>query len=160
VSVSLTKLGDLRLATHDRAAALAAYEESLAIKRQLTAADPGNAHWQRDLSVSLNKVGRVRLDTGNDARALAAYEEGLAIMRKLVAADPGNAQWQTDVVFSLYWVGRASSDPQRAGAALREALAILEALARDDKLTAEQQNWSQHIREMLARLPAKSARAR
>ena len=40
----------------DRTGALAAYEESLAIMRKLTAADPGNAGWQRDVSVSLTRV--------------------------------------------------------------------------------------------------------
>ena len=43
MSVSLDKVGDVRLAAGDRAGALAAYEESLAIRRKLAAADPGNA---------------------------------------------------------------------------------------------------------------------
>ena len=59
------KVGDVRLAAGDRAGALAAYEESLAIMRKLAAADPGNAGWQRDVSVSLNKVGDVRLAAGD-----------------------------------------------------------------------------------------------
>ena len=50
----------MRVAQGDLAGALAAYEESLAIRRDLAAADPGNAGWQRDLSVSLNKLGDVR----------------------------------------------------------------------------------------------------
>ena len=105
VSVSLDKVGDVRLAAGDRAGALAAYEESLAIRRKLAAADPGNAGWQRDVSVSLSKVGDVRLAAGDRAGALAAYEEGLAIMRKLAAADPGNAGWQRDLSVSLEKVG-------------------------------------------------------
>ena len=101
MSVSLDKVGDVRLAAGDRAGALAAYEESLAIMRKLAAADPGNAGWQRDVSVSLDKVGDVRLAAGDRAGALAAYEESLAIRRKLAAADPGNAGWQRDVSVSL-----------------------------------------------------------
>ena len=58
------KVGDVRLAAGDRAGALSAYEESLAIMRKLAASDPGNAGWQRDVSVSLNKVGDVRLAAG------------------------------------------------------------------------------------------------
>jgi hypothetical protein len=38
VSASITKLGDVRLAAHDRAGALLAYEGSLAIRRKLAAA--------------------------------------------------------------------------------------------------------------------------
>jgi tetratricopeptide (TPR) repeat protein len=105
VSVSLNRVGHVQLAADDRAAAMAAYEESLAIMRKLAAADPGNADWQRDVSVSLEKVGDVRLAAGDRAAALAAYEESLAIMRKLVAADPRNAQWQRDVSVGLNRVG-------------------------------------------------------
>jgi hypothetical protein len=46
-------------------------------------------------------------------------------------------QWQSDLVVSLSKVS-ATSDPQQARAVLREALAIVERLARDGKLTASQ----------------------
>ncbi len=134
-------------------------EEALAIGRKLAAADPGNAEWQRDLNVSLNRIGDVRLAAGDRAGALKAYEESLAIMRRLAAADPGNAGWQADLVLSLYRVG-AASDPTPARAALREALAIAEKLARDNKLTSAQQNWPQILREALAKLPPEEAGAR
>ena len=101
----------------------------------------------------------MRLAAGDRAGALAAYEESLAIMRKLAAADPGNAGWQADLVFRLYKVSTAA-DPPRARAALREALAIAETLARDSKLTAAQQNWPQLIRDALAKLPPEQAEAR
>ena len=103
----------MRRATGDRAGALTAHEESLAIARKLAAADPGNVVWQRDVSVSLNKVGDVRRAAGDRPGALSAYEEGLAIMRKLAAADPGNTGWQRDVSVSLNRVGdvrRAAGD--------------------------------------------------
>ncbi len=152
MSVSLDRVGDVRLAAGDRAGALAAYEESLAIMRKFAAADPGNAGWQRDLNMSLEKVGDVRLAAGDRAGALAAYEESLAIRRKLAAADPGNAGWQTDLVVSLYNISRASDVP-RAQAALREALAILEVLAREGKLSAEQQSWAKSLQAELDKLP-------
>ena len=115
--------------------------------------------WQRDVSVSLNKVGDVRLAAGDRAGALAAYEESLAIMRKLAASDPGNAGWQADLVISLYKVSTVS-EPAGARAALREALAIAEALARDNRLTAAQKNWPQLLRDALAKLPPEAAGAR
>jgi len=52
------------------------------------------------------------------------------------------------------------SDPPRACAALREALAIVEALARDNKLTAAQEDWLQELRDALAKLPPEAAEAR
>ena len=79
LSVSLDRIGDVKLQAGDRAGALAAYEESLAIRRKLAEADPGNAEAQRDLSVSLDKIGDVKLQAGDRAGALAAYEESLAI---------------------------------------------------------------------------------
>jgi tetratricopeptide (TPR) repeat protein len=159
VSVSLNLVGNVREAAGDGAGALAAYEESLAIARKLAAADPGNAGWQHDVSLSLNKVGDVRLAAGDRAGALAAYEEDLAIMRKLTAADPGNVRWQTDLVAALYKISTAS-DPSRARAVLREALAIAEALAREGKLTVEQQDWPQELRDELAKLPPEAAGAK
>ena len=119
----------------DRAGALSAYEESLAVRRKLAAADPGNAGWQRDVSASLVKVGDVRLAAGDRAGALAAYEESLAIRRKLAASDPGNAGWQRDVSVSLDKVGDvrlAAGDRAGALAAYEESLAITRKLAAAD----------------------------
>jgi hypothetical protein len=109
--------------------------------------------------VRLNKVGNVRSEAGDRSGALVAYEESLAIMRKLAAADAGNADWQIDLAISLYKIGTAS-DPPRAREALREALAILEALAREGKLAAAQQSWPKLLRDALAKLPPEKAEAR
>jgi len=79
--------------------------------------------------------------------------------RKLAAANPGNDVWQIDLVLDLWRVGTVS-DPPRARAALREALAILEALARDNKLTPAQKDWPQQLRDALAKLPPEAAEAR
>jgi hypothetical protein len=102
--------------------------------------------------VILNRIGDVRLIAGDRVGALAAYEESLAIMRKLAASDPGNAGWQADVVSRLYKVSTAS-DPPRARAVLREALAITDTLAREGKLTAAQREWPQFLRDTLVKLP-------
>jgi hypothetical protein len=100
--------------------------------------------------VSLNKVGDVRLVAGDRAGALSVYEESLRIMRKLAAADPGNANW--DLAVSLYKVSTVADVP-RARTALREALAIVEALEREGKLTPAQRSAPQLIRDALAKLP-------
>ena len=90
VSVSLGKVGDVRLAAGDRAGALAAYEESLAIRRKLAAADPGNAGWQRDVSVSLNKVGDVRVAAGDRVEASCAT--------RIAHNDVGSAEFRLRVL--------------------------------------------------------------
>ena len=48
----------------------------------------------------------------------------------------------------------------RAGAPLREALAIAERLERDGKLPAARQNWPDLLRDMLAKLPPEQVEAR
>lgn len=50
-------LGDVRLQTGDLSGALAAYRRSLTIAAALTARDPANTAWQRDLSVSHDRIG-------------------------------------------------------------------------------------------------------
>jgi hypothetical protein len=56
VSVSLNRIGDVRLRAGDGPGALAAYEEGLVIARRLAAADAGNAVSQADLVVSLYRL--------------------------------------------------------------------------------------------------------
>jgi hypothetical protein len=79
VSVSLTKLGDVKLKDSDQAGALAAYQESLDIRRKLAAQEPRNAQAQIDLVVSLYKVSTVT----DPLQARAALTEALAIVEKL-----------------------------------------------------------------------------
>ena len=93
----------------------------------------------------------MRLVAGDRAGALSAYEESLAIARKLAASDPGHAEWQADLVISLHKVSTVA-EPSRARAVLREALAILQALSRDNKLTSAQEAWPKLFRDALAKI--------
>jgi tetratricopeptide (TPR) repeat protein len=81
------------------------YEDAREAARKLTAKDPGNTGWQRDVFVSLNKVGDVEVAQGDLVAALKSYGDGLAIRQKLTAKDPGNTGWQRDVSVSLERVG-------------------------------------------------------
>ena len=150
--MSLEKVGDVHRAARDHVKSLAAYEEGLVIKRKLIAYDPGNTLWQRDMSVLLNRSGDSRLAMGNRPGALADYEESLTIMRKLTTADAGNIGWRVDLVVSLYKIG-TNVEPTRARDVLREALAIIEVLERERKLTPGQQAWRRLLEQALARLP-------
>ena len=101
--MSLEKVGDVRLAAGDRAGALAAYEEGLAILRKLAAADPGNAGWQADLVVSLYKVSTA----AEPSRARAVLGEALVIVEtlaregKLTAAQQSWPQLVRDALAKL-----------------------------------------------------------
>jgi hypothetical protein len=103
VSVSLDRVGDVRLAAGDRAGALTAYEVSLAIRRKPAAADPGNASRQTDLIISLYKVS-----TASDApRARVELREALAIAdalareRKLTSAQQSWPQMLREALAKL-----------------------------------------------------------
>ncbi|MGB8279150.1 MAG: hypothetical protein WCF20_14635 [Methylovirgula sp.] len=98
------------------------------------------------------EIGEARLRAGDRAGALAAYEEDLAICRDL-AKDKGNAQAQIDLVISLARVAQLVPDP---GPLLREALAILEQLDRQGRLTKQQQGWIDVIKGVLAGLQTKA----
>ena len=45
--------------------ALAAYKESLAIRRQLAAADTGNTDLKRDIAATLSGIGDAQLNAGD-----------------------------------------------------------------------------------------------
>ena len=74
------KLGAVKLRGGDGAGALAAYQESLDIRRKLAAQDPGNAIAQRDVSVSLNDRCWARVIIGQQLQqALLDCSESLRI---------------------------------------------------------------------------------
>ena len=152
-TVTLTRVGDALLFAGERAGALTAYEKSLGIARTLAAADPGNVASQRDLSVTLTRVGDARLSLEDSAGALAAYNEGLWVARRLAAADSDNVGWQRDLVVSLYKVASAA-DASLARVTLREAVAMLDALAPDNTLQTQavEQGLQRIVRGALSKL--------
>ena len=152
VSVSLEKLGDVKLVGNDQAGALAAYQESLDIRRKLSARDPGSTEALRDVSLILDKLGDVKQQNNDPAAALTAYQESLAIGRRLAAQDQDNAQAQVYLVVSLCKTSMVL-DPPQARAMLTEALAILEKLAGEKKLTEAQMAWPEIVRTALSKLP-------
>jgi len=122
-SVALNSLGDVRVAQGDGAGALVAYEESLEIRRALSAADPQDERLQRDVSISLNAVGDVLLSQGDWAGAFASYDESFDIARSSSFDDPG----LRGIVVSLNRVGDAlvaKGDRFRALKAYKSSLEI------------------------------------
>ncbi len=68
--------------------------------QELTARDPDNAGWRRDLSVSHNNVGGVLEAQGKLPEALAEYQAYQRIMQELTARDPDNADWRRELSVS------------------------------------------------------------
>lgn len=139
-SVSLTELGDILLVCGQLDTAMAAYQESLIIKRELVS-DTDRTQALRDLSVSLSKVGNVYVRKGWLDEAMASYQQALSIARQL-AADTGNAQAKRDVLVSLNKIGGVYFSTGRldqANTAYQEGLSIARQLALDTGGSAQTQ---------------------
>lgn len=98
-SLAQDELGDVKRAQGDLPAALAAYDASLAIRKRLADADPGNAEWQRDLIVSHVKLAEwFSEQPGDAARVRQHYRQALDVVRRLQAGarlNPADA-WMVD----------------------------------------------------------------
>ena len=152
VMAALIDIGAVHWALVGFPAAVADYQESLAIARDLAARDPGNAGWARDVMVILDRIGDVRVAQGDLPAALAAYQESLAIRRDLAARDPGNAGWARDLSVSLNRVGdvrRDQGDLPAALAAFEEGLTIRRDLAARDPGNA---GWTRDVSVSLDRI--------
>jgi hypothetical protein len=77
--VSLDRVGEVELRQGDRAAALAAYQESLDMRRGLAAQDQNDVQAQIDLVVGLYEVSTA----ADPAQAKARLIEALSIVEKL-----------------------------------------------------------------------------
>ena len=127
LSVSLERVGDVRRASGDVAAAAAAYEESLGLSRRLAERYGETPESLRDLSLSLDRVGDVRRASGDVAAAAAAYEESLGLSRRLVERYGETPESLRDLSVSLERVGdvqRGSGDVAAAAAAYEESLGL------------------------------------
>jgi tetratricopeptide (TPR) repeat protein len=147
----LDRIGDecRKLGMNQRA--IAAYEESLAVWRQLAKIDRQNSQRQLNVSVTLDKLGEVKLDANDDTGALAAYEESLTIHRDLSKSDPNNPNRQLKVAESLEKIGDLrleAGDVEGALVAYREMLFIDRRLAAADGSNRE---WQRNLSLSLER---------
>jgi hypothetical protein len=129
------------------------YEAAQGLAQRLTAADPSNTQWRRDLVVSNAKLGDVARARGQLAEAAQAYSEGLEIMQKLAAADPSNTQWQRDLAVSYSRLANLAERRQKAGEAQGYWQQALEVLARIEKrglhLSPEDREWLEWLRRKI-----------
>jgi hypothetical protein len=85
---SLSGVGDAAEAEGRLDAALAAFEEALALRRSTGGREAGDTGAQRALSVNLERLADLREDRGHRMRALDLYRESYDIAACLAAADP------------------------------------------------------------------------
>jgi tetratricopeptide (TPR) repeat protein len=75
--------------------ALKLNRDALAIHERLSAADPGNADRQRDLTIVYDHLADVLADQGKLDAALKVVRQSAAIREKLVAAEPDRLLWRS-----------------------------------------------------------------
>ncbi|MFI5015474.1 MAG: tetratricopeptide repeat protein [Hyphomicrobiales bacterium] len=127
-SETYSRLGDTMLA-------LDYAQKATGVARQLSAKEPGNAIWRRDVAASLTRVGDVLVARGDLLGALAVYREGLQIRRELAARGGDDTDWQRDLSESFKKIGdiaRARGDLAVALSAYREELDIARELSAKD----------------------------
>ena len=115
----------------DRAGALKAIEEAVAIRRELAAAAPDA--FRPDLALSLNNLSRCLSEVGDRAGALKAIEEAVAIRWELAAASP--VEFRPALAQSLglmaFYLGQLEQG-QQATTTARESLWLGVELLRHD----------------------------
>ena len=135
LSVSHSKLGDVRIKQGDLPGGLASFSAGLVIAERLAKSDPGNTDWQRDLSVSHDRIGDVRIKHGDLPGGLASFSAGLVIAERLAKSDPGNTGWQRDLSVSHNKLGDVrikQGDLPGGLASFSAGLVIAERLAKSD----------------------------
>lgn len=68
LTVSLDRMGDLRLSEGRKAEAEEYFRESLCIMRELVERDGSNAGWKKDLIISLQRMANLRMLQGQRKR--------------------------------------------------------------------------------------------
>jgi tetratricopeptide (TPR) repeat protein len=85
----------------ERARALAAYEEALALVESIARADESNLEALRDVYVCLNKVGNELRDTARLAEATPVYQRSLDLRRQVFRTDPSQRH-RADLAVGLF----------------------------------------------------------
>lgn len=150
VTTNLEDVASTKLKLNDSAGALAAYEESLDLRRGLAGKNK-EAKWLQYVSDTLQRIGDLKQNNNKDGEgALAAYEEMLANDRRLADAEPENSNLQHYVAQSLERVAKAKlalGDTQGALGLYGEALVIRRRVA---EAVPENETYEQALATTLA----------
>jgi tetratricopeptide (TPR) repeat protein len=112
---------------------------------RLSASDPSNAGWQRDLSLSRESIGDVLQAQGDLAGALREYRAGLQVHERLSASDPLNAGWQRDLSGSQDRIGNVLQAQGDLAGALREYRAGLQVSERLSASDPSNAGWQRDL---------------
>jgi tetratricopeptide (TPR) repeat protein len=131
VAMTLNNLANLYRNTNRLGEAEAAYQEALALRRDLAKDNP--SAYRPDVAMTLNNLAILYKDTNRLKEAEAAYQEALALYRDLAKDNP--SAYRPDVAMTLNNLAILYKDTNRLGeaeAAYQEALALYRDLAKDN----------------------------
>jgi tetratricopeptide (TPR) repeat protein len=128
--------------------AVKAYQESIALRRRLLVADPGNSALQLDLGHIMTYYSFALLSGGDIDEAFARAEEGLVLTRGLAGKDRQNTLWMREYVDSLNMRGMTLHEKGEladAGDAYREAIVRTSDLVAADRGNATLRRFLSNI---------------
>jgi len=152
LAYSHREIGDVLRLQGDLAGALGEFREGLAILEALAAADPANTKRRWDLAVYNERIAGVLTQQHDAKGAIAAYERVLEIYDELSKAQPDDPQPRLSSVIPHWRL--AGLDPNKAREHLEAALAILEPLAKTNRLDAARRGWIEQIQAQLSAIEA------
>jgi len=94
----------------------AMFQESLAIRQELAAADPKNMTLRRDVSMGFNRQAKTLEQAGDLDGALAAYRQSLDARRQIADAEP-NGRTKRDVMNAKEDIARVLAESGRTAEA-------------------------------------------
>lgn len=142
LAISLTKLGNARLAQGDLSASLDDYRSALAMLEELTDGATPNSDWVGDRALAHDKIGTALLAQGNLAAATESFKASLVLKQRLAAADPADPERQRDLTAAYDNIGDAArilGQWRGAEVAYAAGLQIRQALAARDPANTEWQ---------------------
>ncbi|MCD8064085.1 tetratricopeptide repeat protein, partial [Akkermansia sp.] len=83
LTVSLNRMGDLRLSQEKEGEAEEYFRESLGIMRELVERDGSNVGWKKDLVISLKRMANLRVLQEQEEEAEKLYKEARDIQHAL-----------------------------------------------------------------------------
>src|ERR1017187_7462967 len=124
----------------DVPAALQHHREALRINLERLARAPGTTQLKLEVSWNYTETGYLERERHNDVAAAADFDRALDLLRSIVSADPNNQLARVEVA-KVEMVSAptldASGKPQRAIAALRDAIGIFSAALERDASNAD-----------------------
>ena len=108
VAANYLKIGDARNAlgsSENKMVAYTAYDQSLAIRKDLAIRSPVSSERKRDLALSYERQGNLVRSFGQWQEALGLFREALDILMELAASDPQSVRAQRELAVAKDSVG-------------------------------------------------------